>query len=267
MVNSKKPVSYRVNGSACQQGYQDLLACDSIVYTPAGVPVVGAVVVAGGDCPQEVVVVPSLAPAAATFDREFQVMCAPDGTRVMVRDVSSSAAAPGTVPVLEFYTLAGGAWAGDPATLSTCDVDDDVLEITPLQGCLNGVEIQGIALVTDSMPPTVIGELWRGPLGVWGVLPAGATVGACAAAGAPLAGSSKYASYVVQQVDEATAGTTYVRKQGADPADTWLIQRVVESGTDTTITFAGVRNNAAVLTAAAAWAARVSLVYGEINEA
>lgn len=80
-------------------------------------------------------------------------------------------------------------------------------------------------------------------------------------------GQGRYAAYSAQQVDEATAGTTYIRKQGADTGDTWLIQRVVESGTDTTLTYAGVRNNSAVTTATAAWTARASLVYGEISSA
>lgn len=80
-------------------------------------------------------------------------------------------------------------------------------------------------------------------------------------------GQGRYAAYSTQQVDEATAGTTYIRKQGADVGDTWLIQRVVESGTDTTISYAGVRNNSTVTTAAAAWAGRASLTYGEISAA
>lgn len=80
-------------------------------------------------------------------------------------------------------------------------------------------------------------------------------------------GQGRYAAYSTQQVDEATAGTTYIRKQGADTGDTWLIQRIVESGTDTTITFAGVRNNSAITTPTAAWTNRASLVYGEISAA
>ena len=80
-------------------------------------------------------------------------------------------------------------------------------------------------------------------------------------------GQGRYAAYSTQQVDEATAGTTYVRKAGADAGDTWLIQRVIESGTDTTISYAGVRNNAGVTTATAAWTGRASLVYGELGGA
>lgn len=38
-------------------------------------------------------------------------------------------------------------------------------------------------------------------------------------------------------------------------------------GTDTTITFAGVRNNSALTTATAAWASRASLVYGDLSAA
>jgi hypothetical protein len=80
-------------------------------------------------------------------------------------------------------------------------------------------------------------------------------------------GQGRYAAYATQQVDEATAGTTYIRKAGSDAGDTWLVQRVVESGTDTTITYAGVRNNPTVTTPTAAWTARASLVYGDMGGA
>ena len=80
-------------------------------------------------------------------------------------------------------------------------------------------------------------------------------------------GQGRYAAYSAQQVDEAILGTTYIRKQGADAGDTWLIQRIIESGTDTTITFAGVRNNPAITTPAAAWTARETLVYGDLSAA
>lgn len=80
-------------------------------------------------------------------------------------------------------------------------------------------------------------------------------------------GQGRYAAYKTQQVDEATAGTTYIRKQGSGTGDTWLIQRIVESGTDTTITYAGVRNNSAITTPTAAWTARASLVYGDLSVA
>lgn len=80
-------------------------------------------------------------------------------------------------------------------------------------------------------------------------------------------GQGRYAAYSAQQVDEATPGATYIRKGGADTGDTWLIQRIVESGTDTTITFAGVRNNSAITTPTAAWTSRASLVYGDLSAA
>ena len=80
-------------------------------------------------------------------------------------------------------------------------------------------------------------------------------------------GQGRYAAYATQQVDEATAGTTYIRKQGADVGDTWLIQRVIESSTDTVITFAGVRNNITITTPTTAWTARASLVYGDLSAA
>ena len=80
-------------------------------------------------------------------------------------------------------------------------------------------------------------------------------------------GQGRYASYVTQQVDETSTGTTYIRKAGADAEDTWLVQRVVESGTDTTISYAGVRNNALITAAAQAWINRTTLTYGDIGQA
>ena len=77
----------------------------------------------------------------------------------------------------------------------------------------------------------------------------------------------RYTSYSTQQVDEATPSITYVRKAGADVGDTWLIQRIAESGTDTTVMYAGVRNNPSVTTPTTAWSSRTTLVYGDINAA
>jgi hypothetical protein len=54
----KKTVFYRVSGGPCQEGYVDVSDCDtSIVFDMNGAEVTGAVLVAQGDCPQEVVVV------------------------------------------------------------------------------------------------------------------------------------------------------------------------------------------------------------------
>jgi hypothetical protein len=80
-------------------------------------------------------------------------------------------------------------------------------------------------------------------------------------------GQGRYANHVTQQVDESTLGITYIRKAGADGGDTWLIQRVVEGASSTTITYAGQRNNPATTTHTAAWLGRTGLTFGEIGEA
>ena len=66
-------------------------------------------------------------------------------------------------------------------------------------------------------------------------------------------------------IDESTPGTTYIRKAGASASDPWIVQRIVESGGLTSIRFAGVGNNPAITTPTAAWTARASLVYGDLN--
>ncbi len=77
----------------------------------------------------------------------------------------------------------------------------------------------------------------------------------------------RYSSYRVQQTEENPAGTTYIRKAGTEAADTWLIVRSVETASSSVVSYAGIRNNPSVATAAAAWTQRTSLVYGDIGSA
>ncbi len=77
----------------------------------------------------------------------------------------------------------------------------------------------------------------------------------------------RYSSYKVQQTEENPAGTTYIRKAGANAADTWLIVRSVETASSSAVSYAGIRNNPSVATGGAAWSQRTSLVYGDIGSA
>ena len=76
----------------------------------------------------------------------------------------------------------------------------------------------------------------------------------------------KYANLKLSDIDETTAGTTYLLKQGATSADPWLLMKLVEASGITTARYAGVTNNPTI-TLATAWANRASLVYGLITEA
>lgn len=119
------------------------------------------------------------------FDREFVKLCAPDGTVVLVRNVTDTQAPVGTAPVFDAFNLDGTAYTGALSALTNCDKDDDQIELVPLKGCKAGIDIVGVAIVSDSAAPTVLSEMWRDTDGTWGVLPAGATVGACVVTVAP----------------------------------------------------------------------------------
>lgn len=88
-----------------------------------------------------------------------------------------------------------------------------------------------------------------------------------AEASAALAREDRLLRYSTLDVDENTEGITYVLKGGWLPTDEWYIVRVVEFSTETlvdqtTLRYAGKKNNPSITTAAGAWANRASLVYG-----
>lgn len=76
----------------------------------------------------------------------------------------------------------------------------------------------------------------------------------------------KYANLKLSDLDDSTAGTTFILKQGPTSADLWLLMKLVETAGITTARYAGVTNNPTI-TFTTAWANRASLVYGLITEA
>lgn len=76
----------------------------------------------------------------------------------------------------------------------------------------------------------------------------------------------KYANLKLSDIDETTAGTTYLLKQGATSTDPWLLMKLVEASGITTARYAGVTNNPTI-TVSTAWANRASLVYSMIQDA
>lgn len=72
---------------------------------------------------------------------------------------------------------------------------------------------------------------------------------------------SKYSTNDVDTV----SSTTYVGKALPNSATGWLIQKVVDTSGDLTITYANVSNNGSYTTYSTAWAARLSLTYGAIE--
>ena len=72
------------------------------------------------------------------------------------------------------------------------------------------------------------------------------------------------AGYVTNDIEEATVTQTYIGKERADGA--WLVVSM-DTTTGIQLRYATVTNNAAVLTYAAAWAARATLTYETYAEA
>jgi hypothetical protein len=115
------------------------------------------------------------------YDREKQILCAPDDTKVILVTVWDDTAAPGTPPTVEAYNQDGTIYTGDISLLVSCPSVAGI-EVKDLVACLAGVPVTGFAVVADSQTasPQVLSELWRDPTtGAWGPLPAGAVVGEC----------------------------------------------------------------------------------------
>ena len=106
-------------------------------------------------------------------DYEVERACNAAGEPVLVQYDA------GVVPPTELSRTNMLTGAPEPAgTLRKCDSDE--VELVNLVACLNGVEIVGVAVMTDKDLPVMTGELWRDPAtGAWGALPAGAVVGKC----------------------------------------------------------------------------------------
>ena len=121
------------------------------------------------------------------FDREFVILCAPDGTKVITQNVTPEDAPLGTAPVIEAWTLAGTAYTGDISLLTDCGAEK--IDVTSAEWfCASGVPISR----TDfwdvfSTPRALIGSLWQDVSGA--VVPAPAAgsyvVGDCSCVSVP----------------------------------------------------------------------------------
>lgn len=114
-----------------------------------------------------------LCPEASKFDREFVIMCAPDGTKVITQNVTPDDAPLGAAPVIESWTLAGAPYAGDITLLTDCG-SEKIDVSAALWFCMGGQPISR----TDfwdifSTPRTLLGSIWQDLGGV--AIPAPAT--------------------------------------------------------------------------------------------
>lgn len=115
------------------------------------------------------------------FDREFAILCAPDGTKVITQNVTPEDAVLGTPPVIEAWTLAGTAYTGDIALLTDCGAEK--VDVTAAQWfCASGTPISR----TDfwdvfSTPRALLGSMWQDSAGNIVPAPAAGTfvVGDC----------------------------------------------------------------------------------------
>jgi hypothetical protein len=113
------------------------------------------------------------------FDREMVMLCAPDGTKVIVQNVTPESAPLGAAPVFEAYTLSGALYSGPIAELTDCATEKVSLS-SGEDYCLNGVNysrIDGIDIKTG----VVVINVWLNDAGSVVAAPIGATKGVCKA--------------------------------------------------------------------------------------
>lgn len=72
------------------------------------------------------------------------------------------------------------------------------------------------------------------------------------------------AAFQTNNLDEATATVTYIGKERVDGA--WLVMKM-DTSSGIALTYATVVNNAAILSYAAAWAARATLTFSSYGSA
>lgn len=110
------------------------------------------------------------------LDREYSTLCAPDGTKVLVVTAWDKTAPLATAPVVETYTLAGTAYTGDRALLTTCGSDKINTEHTDYCAAgINYTRIDGLAEETG-LP---VWTIWLNDAGLPVPQPAGAVKGVC----------------------------------------------------------------------------------------
>lgn len=114
-------------------------------------------------------------------DREMQVLCAPDGSKVVVQNVTSLTAALGTAPTFEAWNLDGTPYLGLLAALTDCA--QERVDITKDDFCASGQEFTRVTVwdVTAS-PMAAIGTVWQDATGAVVAAPAGAVKGPCGCA-------------------------------------------------------------------------------------
>jgi hypothetical protein len=139
-------------------------------------------------CKEPTPVIPVCKPKTV-FDREMVKLCHPDGTKVLVQDVTPEDAPLGTAPTLSFWTIAipSVPYTGDTSQLKDCGAEK--IDLTAAEWfCASGVPIsRSDAWDVSVSPRALIGSIWQDVSGA--VVPAPAAgsyvVGDCSCVSVP----------------------------------------------------------------------------------
>lgn len=114
--------------------------------------------------------------APKLYDREMFTLCAPDGTKVVLQNVTAEDAPLGTAPVFEAWNLNGTPYTGAIAALVDCGVDKVNTEHTDYcAGGVNYTRVDGLA-ETTGLP---VWTIWLDDTGAPVAQPVGAVKGVC----------------------------------------------------------------------------------------
>jgi hypothetical protein len=117
-------------------------------------------------------------PSPKVFDREMVVMCAPDGTKVAIQNVTAEDAPLGTAPTFEAWTLNGAPYVGSITALTDCGTEKVDIS-TGEDYCAAGVNYTRVDFI-DTTTLLPIGSIWLDDNGTPVGQPAGAAKGLCA---------------------------------------------------------------------------------------
>jgi hypothetical protein len=123
-----------------------------------------------------------MCPTTQAQDREMVMLCAPDGVRVIIQNVTPDTAPLGTAPVIEAWTLSGAPYTGVVADLVDCGIDKVNTERSDYCAAgQNYTRVDGLSETTGAPVWTV----WLNDVGVPVAAPSGAVKGICVVNAAP----------------------------------------------------------------------------------
>ncbi len=113
--------------------------------------------------------------APKLYDREMFVLCAPDGSKVMVQNVTAEDAPLGTAPVFEAWNLDGTGYAGAINALVDCGADK--ANVVTTDYCAAGINYSRVDGISESGLP--VWTVWTNDAGIPLTAPVGAVKGIC----------------------------------------------------------------------------------------